>query len=52
LLKKKVSELKELVEDLGIPTTGFLELADYVGAILNAQKNPPKKEKGFFSNFV
>lgn len=48
-MKKKVSELKELVEDLGIPTRGFLELADFVKAILEAQQQQVKnKRKSFF----
>jgi hypothetical protein len=48
-MKKKVSELKELVEDLGIPTRGFLELADFVKAILEAQQQQAKnKRKSFF----
>ena len=37
-MKKKVAELRDLVADLGLKNTGFLELADYVKAILEEQK--------------
>ena len=44
-MKKKVSELKELVEDLGISTRGFLEIADFVKAIVEAQQHQEKNKR-------
>ena len=38
LKKKKIAELREIIDDLGIPSAGLLEKPDYVAAILRAGK--------------
>lgn len=35
--KMKVTALRELVEDLGLINSGFLEISDYVNAVLKEQ---------------
>ena len=42
LRKKKISELREIIDDLGIPSAGLLEKGDYVSAILKASASASK----------
>jgi hypothetical protein len=44
--KKKISELREMIDDLGLPSAGLLEKGDYVSAILQASSGDGKGKEG------